>query len=168
VRHNTVQPDRCTAEDYRELFATNGYEFRWFCYALTGNLATRVFREWMSHWARRLIIKSCIVAMNSTIQDAARGYSPPQAHLPLQDSRALELLRKMPLDVLQEKLLALDALSRFVIVLRALEGYSRRETALLLDIDEMTCPVAHGSAIVSIASFSFGETLSMEDQPMTA
>jgi DNA-directed RNA polymerase specialized sigma24 family protein len=45
----------------------------------------------------------------------------------------------MPSTVLQEQLLELDPLSRFVFVLRALEGYSRRETSLLLNIDDRTC-----------------------------
>jgi hypothetical protein len=36
-------------------------------------------------------------------------------------------------------LLRLDALSRFVFVLRALEGDSRRDTSLLLSIDDRVC-----------------------------
>ena len=42
-------------------------------------------------------------------------------------------------DAFQEQLLQLDVLSRFVFVLRALEGYSRRETSLLLKIDDRSC-----------------------------
>ncbi len=185
MRHNAGQPDRCTAEDYRELFASKEDEFEWLCYALTGNSryadlsldhafeeslqsGTRVFREWMLSWARRLIIKSCIAAMDSEIQHVARDLSPGKIQLPAHRKQDPDQLRKMARDVLQKRLLALDVLSRFVVVLRTLEGYSRRETTLLLDVDEMTCAVVHDLAMASLGSSAIGETLRMRNQPMTA
>lgn len=52
----------------------------------------------------------------------------------------------LPSERLQKKLLELDPLPRFVFVLRAIEEYSRRDTALLLDIDDRTCDFAYWRA----------------------
>jgi DNA-directed RNA polymerase specialized sigma24 family protein len=163
-----IQSDRCTAEDFRGLFTREANQFHWLCRALAGDdhraqlsfedaleqslaSANGVFREWMSSWAHRQVIKSCIRTMATEIQSAARSFSPFTIHRYLADATASEQLRTMAPTVLEQKLLALDVLSRFVIVLRIQENYSRRETALLLDVDEMTCASAYLLAAASMA-----------------
>lgn len=167
MREN-IQGDRCTPEDYRGLFTREADQLHLLCRALTGDdhraqlsfqdalaqslaSANGVFREWMSSWARRQIIKSCIRTMATEIQSVARSFSPFTTYRSLSDAAASEQLRTMAPTLLEKKLLALDPLSRFVIVLRVLENYSRRETALLLDVDEMTCASAYLLAAASMA-----------------
>jgi DNA-directed RNA polymerase specialized sigma24 family protein len=153
----TSQTDRCTKADYRQLFAASAEPLRWLCCTLTGNEklsetvldgvleqslkgADHVFREWMVSWARRLIIKFCIQTMrpwNSYLAQSAYPLFPMRPAAVDRDH--LASLVNMPPELLQERLLALDDISRFVFVLRALEGYSRRETSLLLDIDDRAC-----------------------------
>ena len=167
VREN-IQGDRCTAEDYRGLFNREADQFHLLCRALAGDdpraqlsfqdaleqslaSANGVFREWMSSWARRQVIKSCIRTMSAEIQSVARSFSPFITYRSLSDAAASEQLRTMAPTILEKKLLALDVLSRFVIILRVLENYSRRETALLLDVNEMICASAYLLAAASMA-----------------
>jgi DNA-directed RNA polymerase specialized sigma24 family protein len=167
MREN-IQGDRCNAEDYRGLFAREADQLHLLCNTLTGDesrsrlsfddalnrsleSANGVFREWMPSWARRQVIKSCIRTMVSDIRSLARSFSPSRTNQSLLDSEISEQVCKMAPAVLQGKLLALDVLSRFVIVLRITENYSRRETALLLDVDEMTCASAYLRAGASMA-----------------
>lgn len=151
-----LQQDRCTQNDYVRLFADSAEPLRWLCYSLTGdeelsekvlNAAFKqslkgadcVFRDWMVRWARRLIVQACIELMRPT------GYSLEECICmhSREDgaglSDLLELALGQPSDALQQRLLHLDPLSRFVFVLRALEGYSRREAALLLEIGDRAC-----------------------------
>ena len=46
----------------------------------------------------------------------------------------------------------MDALSRFVFVLRAVEGYSRRDAALLLNIDDRACEWVYVWAVGTLGS----------------
>src|SRR5262252_5235613 len=81
----TLQQDRCTQNDYVQLFADSAEPLAWLCYTLTGDKALsekvlgaaleqslkgadRVFRDWMVSWARRLIIQACIRHMRPTGQ----------------------------------------------------------------------------------------------------
>jgi hypothetical protein len=180
-----AQSDRCTVDDYRRLFASNPDRLQWLCQTLTGDehrarlsfdhaldlsldSATLVFREWMSTWAQRLIIKSCITTMDSDIQKAARSVPPFQANRSLSDSRVAEQLLQMASEFLQEKLLGLNVFSRFVVVLRFLEHYSRRETALLLNVNEMLCAVAEFSAAAWVCSLpDASKGLRIEEKAMT-
>ena len=149
--------DRCTGNDYRQLFATSAERLRWLCYMLTGNDelsekllhaaleqslkgADHVFREWMLSWARRLIIRVCIETMRPHIAGITKSaYLLPPMRIEAIDPERLSDVLSLPAEVLQERLLPQDVLSRFVFVLRGLEGYSRRETSLLLNIDDRTC-----------------------------
>jgi hypothetical protein len=166
MRIGMLQTDRCTADDFRRLFASSREEFQRLSYTLTGNLdlaaqsydlalqeslrsATLVFREWMVRWARRLIVKACVVEMYSDIQRAARNISLGRETRGTGQCGALPRTLTVTPEVLEVKIVALDALSRFVVVLRVIEGYSRRETALLLRVDEAICDAAH-----ELASFS--------------
>ena len=149
--------DRCTENDCRVVFKASAQDLRWLCYTLTGDEeltekvldaaleqslkgATQVFRGWMLSWARRLIIKFCASTMRPWNSQLAQSAYPlrPMA-IDSQNSSHLMRVLNLPLDVLQQGLLRLDALSRFVFVLRALEGYSRRDTSLLLNIDDRAC-----------------------------
>ena len=51
----------------------------------------------------------------------------------------LDVALSLSARVLRENLLKQDVLARFVFVLRAIEGYSRRDTSLLLNIDDRLC-----------------------------
>jgi len=162
-----LQQDRCTQNDYVRLFADSAEPLRWLCNTLTGDEelsekvlkaafeqslkgADCVFRDWMVSWARRLIIQACIALMRPT------GYSREECVClrPREDgsdiSDQLELALGQPSEALQQRLLHLDPLPRFVFVLRALEGYSRRETALLLDIGDRACESIFFSALEAV------------------
>ena len=149
--------DRCTENDCRVIFKASAQDLQWLCYTLTGDEeltekaldaaleqslkgATQVFRGWMLSWARRLIIKFCITIVRPWNSQLARSAYPlrPMA-IDSQNSSHLMRVLNQPSEVLQQGLLRLDALSRFVFVLRALEGYSRRDTSLLLNIDDRAC-----------------------------
>ena len=153
---STQKLNKCTENDYRALFVTWSEPLHWLCYTLTGDEelsekmlqaaleqslkgADQVFRGWMMSWARRLIIKACI----HTVQP----WKSPPAHEPLPvlplsvgslDAN-LDVALSLSARVLRENLLKLDVLARFVFVLRAIEGYSRRDTSLLLNIDDRLC-----------------------------
>ena len=151
-----LQQDRCTQNDYVRLFADSAEPLRWLCNTLTGDEelsqkvlkaafeqslkgADRVFRNWMVSWTRRLIVQACIALVRPT------GHSLEECvcmHSREDDSGIsdqIELALGQPSDALQHRLLHLDPLPRFAFVLRALEGYSRRETALLLGIGDRAC-----------------------------
>src|SRR5215472_15040333 len=154
---STLNNDKCTKNDYRQLFAGSAEPLRWLCSTLTGDEqltdtiqdaalaqslkdAGQVFREWMMSWARRVVIKTCIQTMrpwqSSLAQEAYQLYP---MRLDAIDPGNLARVVNLPREVLQQRLLRLDVLSRFVFVMRALEGYLRRETALLLNIDDRAC-----------------------------
>jgi len=162
----TLQHDRCTQNDYVRLFADSAEPLGWLCYTLTADPALsekvlaaafeqslkgadRVFRDWMVSWARRLIIQACIRLIRPTGQSMEecvclhhkRGEGA---------SDLLELALSQPSEILQQRLLNLDPLLRFVFVLRALEGYSRRDTALLLEIGDRTCESIYISALEAV------------------
>jgi DNA-directed RNA polymerase specialized sigma24 family protein len=161
-----LQQDRCTQNDYVQLFADSAEPLRWLCYTLTGDKALsekvlsaafeqslkgadRVFRDWMVSWARRLIIQACIRLMRPTAQSVEECVC---IHHRKEDgiSELLELALSQPSEVLQQRLLNLDPLPRFVFVLRALEGYSRRDTALLLEIGDRTCESIYIEALDAV------------------
>jgi DNA-directed RNA polymerase specialized sigma24 family protein len=149
--------ERCTSNDYRRLFAGSAERLGWLCYLLTGDEelseklldaaleqslkgSDHVFREWMVSWARRLIIRVCIDTMRPDLVAMAReAYLLPPMRLDAIDPDRLGEVLSLPAEVFQDRLLEQDVLSRFVFVLRALEGYSRRETSLMLDIDDRSC-----------------------------
>lgn len=153
----TLSNDRCTSEDYLRLFARSAERLRWLCFLLTGDerLSERllnaaleqslkgsdqVFREWMVSWARRLIVRVCIETMRPQIANSGRAaYLAPPMRLDAIDHERLAAVVSLPAEIFQGRLLEQDVLSRFVFVLRALEGYSRRETSLMLDIDDRSC-----------------------------
>jgi DNA-directed RNA polymerase specialized sigma24 family protein len=164
---NLPNDDKCKRDDFRSLFASAASELQWLCHTLTGNedLTSRVleaaleqslkgadgvFREWMLSWARRLTVKVCITLVRPAVGDDYQHPYLLQTTTGLANSDQLDLALGQSSDVLQQKLLRLDALSRFVFVLRAVEGYSRRDTALLLDLDDRTCELVYLCAVRAI------------------
>lgn len=162
----TLQQDRCTQNDYVRLFADSAEPLQWLCYTLTGDKALsdkvlgaaleqslkgadRVFRDWMMSWARRLIIQACIRLVRPTgqsMEECACLHHKKEEGI----SDLVELALSQPSEVLQQRLLNLDPLPRFVFVLRALEGYSRRDTALLLEIGDRTCESIYIAALEAV------------------
>jgi DNA-directed RNA polymerase specialized sigma24 family protein len=151
-----LQQDRCTQNDYVRLFTDSAEPLRWLCHTLTDDeeLSERVleaafeqslkgadcvFRDWMVSWARRLIIQACIALVRPTVSSMEECVCLNQREEGSGISDQLELALSQPPDALQQRLLHLDPLPRFVFVLRALEGYSRSETALLLGIGDGAC-----------------------------
>ena len=170
-----LQQDGCTQNDYVRLFADSAEPLRWLCYSLTGDEelservlkaaleqclkgAERVFRDWMVSWARRLIIRAraeITHPWNSAI--AQEGYPVLPMRWDAVSRQRLDAVLSLPLEILQQRLLRLDALSRFVLVLRAIEGYSRRETALLLNLDDRLCEWVYVRAVEALEAEHGGE-----------
>ena len=162
-----LQQDRCTQNDYVRLFADSAEPLRWLCYTLTGDEelsekvlraafeqslkgADRVFRDWMVSWARRLIIQACIALVRPTGHSLEECVCMHSREDRSGISEQIELALGQPSDMLQQRLLHLDPLPRFVFVLRAFEGYSRRETALLLEIGDRACESTFISALQAV------------------
>jgi DNA-directed RNA polymerase specialized sigma24 family protein len=147
---------KSTASECRALFAVSQEELRWLCHTLTGDpaLSTEVlqaalaqalkgandvFRDWMLSWSRRLIVKFCIAHIQPQQSPLALCAYPASFTASRVSHRHVRELLALPSSELQHKLLQLEPLSRFVFVLRALEGYNRRDTSLLLNIDDRAC-----------------------------
>lgn len=167
MKTNTAN-QMCDGEDFRSLFASPTNQLEWLCYTLTGNKelsgkvlkaaleqslrgADGVFREWMLSWARRLTIKVCIELVRpAASRIMQRPYFSHVMATGLVDSSELEIVLSQPSDLLQQSLLSLEPLPRFVFVLRALEGYSRRDTGLLLNLDDRTCEWIYSQATIEM------------------
>jgi len=168
--------DRCAKNDYLELFTNSAEPLHWLCFTLTGDQklsqrvleaaleqslkgADRVFREWMLSWARRLIIKACAEIVKPWTSATAEEFQEmfPVRLKAVERDRA-DALVNVPSPILQGWLLQLDPLCRFVFVLRAIEGYTRRDTALLLNIDDRVCEWAYIRAVDTIEAFCGTET----------
>jgi len=158
----------CTTEECESFFATSAERLGWLCFTLTADQeladralqsalqqslkgASRVFQQWMASWARRQIIKSCIAVMRPAALKIARC-SCSCHNMELVSSGALqgEIFPNLSATALQRSLLQLDVLSRFVYVLRALEGYSRRDAALLLNLGDADCEAVYSQAAHSL------------------
>jgi DNA-directed RNA polymerase specialized sigma24 family protein len=165
-----LQQDKCTQDDYVKLFASSAEPLRWLSETLTGDeeLSERVlaaaleqslkgadcvFREWMVSWARRLIITSCAEIVKPWNSAGSEEFYPLfPIRLDVVDHDRIEALISLPSDVLQERLLRLNSLHRFVFILRMLEGYSRRETSLLLNISDRLCEWVYVQTVETIES----------------
>ena len=153
-----------STEECESLFASSAARLRWLCLTLTANEeladrafesalqqslkgASRVFQQWMASWARRQIIKSCIAIMRpAALRVAHCACSCHEMELVSADVMQADILPNLSASALQRSLLRLDVLSRFVFVLRALEGYSRRDTALLLSLRDADCEAIYSQA----------------------
>ncbi len=163
--------DRCAKSDYIDLFTNSAEPLHWLCFTLTGDrklsdrvleaaleqslkCANRVFREWMLSWARRLIITASSELMKpwkSPVVEEFEQLFPMNLRAVGRD-RA-ETLVNVPSEILQGWLLQLEPLCRFVFVLRAIEAYTRRDTSLLLNIDDRLCEWAYIRAVNTMEAF---------------
>ena len=153
-----------STEECESLFASSAERLRWLCFTLTANEeladrafesalqqslkgASRVFQQWMASWARRQIIKSCIAIIRPAVLSVAHcACSCHGMETVSADAIQADILPNLSASVLQLSLMRLDVLSRFVFVLRALEGYSRRDTALLLNLRDADCEAIYSQA----------------------
>ena len=165
---------KCDDSNLRALFAASKEDLCWLCHTLTGNAelsgqvveaaleqslkgANEVFRDWMLSWARRLIIKFCVTTVRPGESAQPQSGLSPISFGAVNRDQLREVL-SLPSAALQEVLLQLDTLSRFVFVLRAIEGYTRRDTALLLSIDDRTCEWVYVRAIETLGTDLAHET----------
>ena len=163
--------DRCAKSDYVDLFTNSAEPLHWLCFTLTGDRklsdrvleaaleqspkgGDRVFRDWMVSWSRRLIIKACAEIVKPWMSPAAEELQAmfPTRLMAVERDR-VDALANVPSPILQNWLLQLEPLCRFVFVLRALEGYTRRDTALLLNIDDRVCEWTYVRAVETIEAF---------------
>ena len=156
---------------FLDVFTNSDEPLQWLCFTLTGDQemservleaaleqtmkgAEPVFHDWMFSWARRLIIKACAGIVKPW--DSATAEESDQM-LPMNMKTVarnrVEALVNVPSRLLQSWLLQLEPLSRFVFVLRAVEGYTRRDTSLLLNLDDRLCEFAFVRAVETIDAF---------------
>jgi DNA-directed RNA polymerase specialized sigma24 family protein len=160
-----------TKDEFREVFTASTDSLRWLCTTLTGDEgltdkivdaafeqslrgSDHVFREWMLSWARRLVINACAHIMRAAL---AREVEALYSMVPVRLRRIPEthqVLLDLSSEEVRERIGTLNALARFVVVLRAVEGYSRRDTALLLNIDDATCEWVYAREIAATESES--------------
>jgi DNA-directed RNA polymerase specialized sigma24 family protein len=187
MKRNSIG-DMCGQNDFQRLFEDSASQLHWLCYTLTGDeeLTSRVFeaaleqslkgadgvfREWMLSWARRLTIKVCITLVRpAAVKIVQRPYFSQLMPSGLVSSSDLDDLLSQPSELLQQQVLQLDNLQRFVFVLRALEGYSRRDTALLLELDDRSCEWAFSQATWALQAAagrakSLGSDIEFVDAP---
>jgi DNA-directed RNA polymerase specialized sigma24 family protein len=109
----------------------------------TGLGAEQASHDLLATWARRLVIKDCIAAVRGRSSIAARETdSHSWARLTPSECGHLQSVFHLPSYVLRMKLRRLNVLARFAFVLRGLEGYSRAQTSILLNIEEEECDAA--------------------------
>ena len=142
-RETEVRDDRyASTEDFRQLFdACKGGFFR-LAYALTADRtlaqqcvvygledcrsAKAVFREWAQKWARRVIIRNAV----RLLRQATRHENIPAVREDADIASTSDLLNELPA---LAPILALPEVERVVYVLSAVEQYSTKEIALLLE-----------------------------------
>jgi DNA-directed RNA polymerase specialized sigma24 family protein len=121
----------------------------------TGLGAEQASHDLLATWARRLVIKDCIAAVRPWNSIATRQTdSHSWARLTQSECRHLQSVFHSPSYVLRMKLRRLSVLARFVLVLRGLEGYSRAQTSILLNIEEEECDAAFVKAALAMTKDS--------------
>lgn len=149
-----LRQDRCTQNDCARVFADSAEQLRSLAETLTGEAelgervlkaaldqamrgADRIFQGWMVSWTRRLIvIASAEIVKPWTLAESLEFYPPLPVAFAAADRPKPDAVNTPPG---LPRLKQLDALHRFVYVLRAVEGYSRRETSLLLNLNDRLC-----------------------------
>jgi hypothetical protein len=108
----------------------------------------RVFQEWASSWARRVVIQNAVRLLNPKPLQGDSGSSPADLRLDTKkDGHRAEL------DVREEivAVLGLAAFERFAFVMSVLEGYSDQDCALLLGSTRQDLIAARTAALRQIA-----------------
>lgn len=160
------QVHRATAEEVRKAFLEYREELDWLAFFLIGDQAmaeacivdacalastqNQVFEAWLEHWARRATVRSAIELQRSRIVQRAAAYEgracPHQEHASLAPE-TVEALKHLSDSAVPR----IDVLCRFAIALRGIEGYSSRESALLLNISRLALDAAYCAALESLA-----------------
>ncbi len=166
-RNPILNTQRATPEQLHNVFIDHRQDLYWLALFLTGDeitaeacivdacaLATtgnKVFAEWLEHWARRSTVRSAIDTQKGRIAQLAASYErrpcSHRDHQPLAPE-SITLLRDSGLAPLR-----MDALCRFAIVLRGIEGYSAHESALLLNISRAVFDAAYCAAMDTLTIF---------------
>ncbi|HYG97563.1 MAG TPA: hypothetical protein VD837_00420 [Terriglobales bacterium] len=157
VRSRHASPD-----EVRQAFSENDADLKWLALILTGNkesaeacvvnalaLSTnhnQVFEEWLSHWAHRATIRCAIESQRVSIREA-RTRTCPHGHHSSLSPLVKERIKTEPVT---RAVIAMDVIARFALVLRGIEGYSSRESAVLLGINRAEFEAAYCSAIATI------------------
>ncbi len=153
---------RVTTEQLKRAFLDYRDDLHWLALFLTGDevmaeacvvdacaLATtgnKVFEEWLEHWARRSTVRSAIEMQKSRIAQLAAAYERRPCHHREHHSFVPEVLKEN-----DGATLRMDALCRFAIVLRGIEGYSSHESALLLNVSRTAIDAAYCAALEALA-----------------
>jgi len=109
----------------------------------TGLGRERGRHELLATWARRLVIKDCIAALRPWTSASEHGACSTVRALTLEDRELLTRVVQSPSDSLRLRLQDLCVLARFAFVLRAMEGFSRKQAALVLNVSEEECDRAY-------------------------
>ena len=142
-------------------------KMRWLGWALTGDedLTNSILlaaleqtglgreagrHEWLAIWARRLVIKDCVAALRPGISAAEHRACSIGRPLTNKDRELLTRIVESPSDSLRLSLQELCVLARFAFVLREIEGFSRKQTALVLNVSEEECDRAYLRASLTL------------------
>ena len=118
--------------------------------AQTGLGRERGQHEVLATWARRLVIKDCVAALRPWASASEYGACSIERPLTHEDRELLTRAVESPSDSLRLWLQELCVLARFAFVLRAMERFSRKETALVLNISEEECDRAYLRASLAL------------------
>jgi DNA-directed RNA polymerase specialized sigma24 family protein len=159
-----------TSDDICRVFTEYREEFEWLALFLTGNkdladtcvvdacaLAVpqkQVFLDWLERWARSMTILSAINMQQSRIAQLGATYQrhpcPHREHASLAPGE-VKLLKAHPHDIVGR----LDVLCRFVLVMRGIEEYSPKQSALMLGINGVVVEAAYCAALESLKMLKY-------------
>jgi DNA-directed RNA polymerase specialized sigma24 family protein len=145
-------PVYATADEFCRVFAEDENALYLLAYLLTADTSkaercfvagledsiqgNRVFKEWVSSWSRRVIIKNAIQMISPAL-----GQLSGAPHVSDSDAFGLNL------DESLTGVLQLAPLERFVFVMSVLEGYSLQECAILLNCTKQDIALAQARAL---------------------
>ncbi len=170
ARDDQTSVHHATADDFRKAFAEHREELEWLAFFLTGNqdlvqpcmvdacaLAVsqkQVFLDWLEHWSRRAIILSATEMQQSRITQLGAAYRrhpcPHREHASLTPEE-IALLRTHPNDIVGR----IDVLCRFALVMRGIEEYPTRQSALMLGVNGVAFEAAYCAALESLQMLKY-------------
>jgi DNA-directed RNA polymerase specialized sigma24 family protein len=170
ARDDQTPVHHATADDFRKAFTEHREELEWLAFFLTGNqdlvqscmvdayaLAVtqkQVFLDWLEHWSRRATILSAIKMQQSRIAQLGAAYRrhpcPHREHARLTPEE-IELLKTHPNDIVGR----IDVLCRFALVMRGIEEYPPKQSALMLDVNGVAFEAAYCAALESLQMLKY-------------
>jgi DNA-directed RNA polymerase specialized sigma24 family protein len=165
VRESKANVQHATTDAVREAFTEYREWLEWLALFLTGDedqvapcmadacalaaTQTQVFLDWLEHWARRATILSALKMQQSRIAQLGAAYQghpcAHREHASLAPGE-IELLKARPLDLARR----LDVLCRFSLVMRGIEEYSTKQSALMLGVSGASFDAAYCAALESL------------------